>query len=363
MEGQATFDENLAVSTKAMSLGNAVTAYPPGLMSIHYNPAGLTRLENKEFSLGLMGAIKIDVSIRFYKDPEFEGFMGKNDDPEAGKTASTTGGAMTLPFLGRQQFLAAPNIGVSYREPGSKWTLGFGIYAPHGSIGVRYKGDESVARFGGDNIYAQRLVYAGPAVAYKVTDTFSVGFSVGLGQSCIGADVVLRAPNQIVALIDTLGEVTKGLEIPVVSELTLPSPWFGGGLPTYGPLGKLTFDVHDDMDTSFNVGFLWEPADWFSFGGVYQSEAKSMQTGTYSFEYTKQWQRFVNWFGSSPVTAVVAGLLDLPYQAVARQSGTASIEWKWPQRAQCGIMLRPFERKIEAYERSALGGVRVHSKY
>jgi long-subunit fatty acid transport protein len=335
--------EQLAVSTKAMSLGNAVTAYPPGIMSIHYNPAGLSLLENKEFSIGLLWPIKLEVTSRFYKDPDFEGFMGKNDDPVAGTSGSTGGGAMYLPFLGRKHFLAAPNIGMSYREPESKWTFGFGIYAPFG-VGIRHADDDDPARFGGALVYNQRLVYAAPAVACKMTDTFSMGFSVGLGQTAEGAEVVLRAPNDIVALTDVLGEATKGLEIPVLSELTLPAPWFGGGLPTYGRLGTLSLDVHDDLDNSFNVGFLWKPAEWISFGGVYQSEAKSKLHGKYVFDYSREWQSFVNWFGSSPTTIIVAAILDLPFQAVSRQSGTVFLEeWTQPQRAQVGVMLRPFE--------------------
>ncbi|HEY9029401.1 MAG TPA: hypothetical protein VIP05_34260, partial [Burkholderiaceae bacterium] len=38
----AALTDNLAVSPVAMSLGNAVTADPPGIDSIHANPAGLT---------------------------------------------------------------------------------------------------------------------------------------------------------------------------------------------------------------------------------------------------------------------------------------------------------------------------------
>lgn len=344
ISAHATIHEQLAVSTKAMSLGNAVTAYPPGVMSIHYNPAGLTRLENKEFSIGLLWPIKMEVTSSFSKDPDFEGFMGENDDPVAGTSGTTVGGAMYVPFIGSKNILTAPNIGVSYREPQSKWTFGFGIYAPEG-LGVRHKGDDNPARFGGEFIYNQRLIYAGPAVAYKVTDTFSVGFSVGLGQTAEGAGLIMRAPNDIVALTDVLGEATEGLEIPILSELTLPSPWFGGGLPTYGPLGSLSLDVHNDLDNSFNIGFLWEPADWFSFGACYQSEAKSRLTGKYSLEYSKDWQNFVGWFGSSPLTIIVAAMLDLPYQPVSQQTGTIFLEeWTQPQRAQFGIMLRPFKK-------------------
>jgi Long-chain fatty acid transport protein len=77
----ATVHEQLAVSTKAMSLGNAVTAYPPGIMAIHYNPAGLSLLRDREFSVGIMYPLKIETTGRFTADPDFEGFMGKNAIP------------------------------------------------------------------------------------------------------------------------------------------------------------------------------------------------------------------------------------------------------------------------------------------
>src|SRR4051794_39281014 len=41
---QAGVSDNLVTSPIAMALGNAVTADPPGIESIHFNPAGLARL-------------------------------------------------------------------------------------------------------------------------------------------------------------------------------------------------------------------------------------------------------------------------------------------------------------------------------
>lgn len=346
----ATVHEQLAVSTKAMSLGNAVTAYPPGIMAIHYNPAGLSLLRDREFSVGIMYPLKIETTGRFTADPDFEGFMGKNDDPLAGTTGKTTKGAMYVPGMGSEPILTAPNIGASFRKPGSRWTFGFGIYAPYG-IGVSVndfnRDNDNPRRFGGPFIYNQRLVYAAPAVSYQATDTFSVGLSLGFGQTAEGArGLCLRAPNDVVAALDALGKATEGLEIPVVSELTLPPPWFGGGLPTYGKLGQLDFDIRDDFTTSFNVGFLWEPRDWFSFGACYQSEAKSKKAkGTYIFKYSPQWQNFVNWFGKSPTTLVLASIFDLPYSAVSQQTGRIYLEeWVQPQRIQCGVMLRPLKK-------------------
>src|ERR1035437_8354599 len=40
----AALNVNLLISPTAMSLGNAVTADPPGIESIHFNPAGLARM-------------------------------------------------------------------------------------------------------------------------------------------------------------------------------------------------------------------------------------------------------------------------------------------------------------------------------
>ena len=40
----AQLGQNLSVDIRALSMGNAVTADPPGVSSIHFNPAGLTRI-------------------------------------------------------------------------------------------------------------------------------------------------------------------------------------------------------------------------------------------------------------------------------------------------------------------------------
>lgn len=41
----AQLGQNLSVDMKALSMGNAVTADPPGINSIHFNPAGLSRID------------------------------------------------------------------------------------------------------------------------------------------------------------------------------------------------------------------------------------------------------------------------------------------------------------------------------
>src|SRR3954467_8736445 len=78
----AALTENLAVSPVAMSLGNAVTADPPGLDSIHFNPAGLARITADTRSDTLFGAV-LRTTASFHQPAGFD-IGGYTEDPLAG---------------------------------------------------------------------------------------------------------------------------------------------------------------------------------------------------------------------------------------------------------------------------------------
>lgn len=341
----AAFHEQLAIDTVAISLANTVTARPPGHASIHYNPAGLSQLpDGKYFSNGLTIPI-IEKTSCFKQDPDFEGFLGGyKDDPVDGKCGTSSSGRMYLPFYNDTiDFLLAPTLGLSYRKPGSKWTFAVGQYAPF-AVGLVHGDDGDPSVYGGKSVYQQHLVYIAPAVSFQMTPTFSVGLTVGLGQTAMGAEVDMRAPNDMVALTEVLGEATAGLEIPILSELTLPPPWFGGGVGPYDQVASLDMNLRDDFSPNYNVGLLWEPWKWLAIGACYQSAIKTQLTGHYQFNYSEDWQRMVNWFGSSPLLVITSGIFDLPMTPVASQSGTVTTQITFPQRAQFGIKIKPFRR-------------------
>ena len=206
--------------------------------------------------------------------------------------------------------MAAPNLAIAYHKANSPFAFGIGIYAPFGA-GMVHDDENDPYRFLGKRMSILRLV-TGPTISYRVAKSLSVGASFGLGMSYMGFDTKMRAPNDLVALTGALGEATVGLEIPILSELTLPAPWFGGGLNPYEEMGGLKFFAEDNLNTSYNVGFLWEPFNWVSFGGVYQSQAKADMKGKYTFSYSDRMRRTVNWLGSSPTTIIIAAMLDLP---------------------------------------------------
>ena len=336
--------EQLGVSTRALSLGNAVTASPPGVMSIHYNPAGLSNLSDREMTAGLLYPVYLEKTSKFAASDKFNGFLGgryDSNDPVSGTEGTSTSGAMYIPFAGSHSVLIAPNIGFSKRTPDSDFTFAFGIYAPYG-VGLSHKDDNDPAHYGGSFVYNQRLVYAAPSVAYNVSDTLSVGFTVCLGQTSEGVKLNFRAPNDIVALTEIIGNILDEFG-DIVS--FLPYPLLGGGLSLYESFGSLELDVKDTLDTSFNIGVLWEPYSWLSLGICYQSEAKSRPSGRYKFSYKEDWQNFIDWFGEIEGLDVIMELLNLPTESVDDETGTVILdEWTMPQRVQCGIKFSPHKR-------------------
>ena len=67
---EASFTDSITIgNAKALSLGHAVTADPPDIDSIHFNPAGLTRLKGRQFFLkGIVGVFSTEMELGEYGD-------------------------------------------------------------------------------------------------------------------------------------------------------------------------------------------------------------------------------------------------------------------------------------------------------
>lgn len=354
--------EQLAVSPAASAMANAVTAYPsaPGGLTVHYNPAGLASIPGSQFDNGLVFTHTYR-TVRFKQaiDPltgkpwapfgqiPFKGFYN-GIDPLDGKKGKQSSGYMVIPIIDFDlPYLAGAGMGISYKpsDPAySRWTFGFGQYAPFAAGLKNSKG--SPLSYLGEKAFFLRMILAAPAVAYRVSDTLSVGASVGLGVSLFSFSTYMRTPNTMSALTGVLGQATEGLEIPVLSELTLPPPWFNGGMTPYATQGHLDVLVEDYFTTSYNLGILWEPFDWFSFGACYQSESKTTMEGDYKFQYGPQFRRTVDYLGRSPTTIITAAIFDLPTASVPYQEGTAIVNMTWPARIQGGIALKPVKQVV-----------------
>lgn len=349
----ATFDEQMAVCARSVALSNTCTADPPGILAIHYNPAGLSSLDDgKTLSLSfIIGHILL--KQRLEADPDFDGYLGgygpnatdeDKRDPLAG-TEGTTGSQMYLPIYNNTIPLLAggPLPALSTREKDSKWTFAVGAYMPYGA-GFTHEDSDDPIRFQAKSLVSQYIIYAAPSASYKINDDLSFGLSIGMGQAVLQANLDMRLPSDMTAITRILGEATQGLEIPIISELTLPSPWFGGGVSPYDKIAQLSMKMRDDYSPSYNLGVLWSPKKWLSLGATYQSEIKLEMTGRYSIQHSPQFSAMMSWLGQGVVTPIIAGMLNLPTTGEDQYGYCSYSSHSYPQRIQAGIKLQPIKQ-------------------
>lgn len=75
----AQLGQNLSVDIRSLAMGNAVTADPPGVSAVHYNPAALTKIEGLQTDVqGILADFNIK---RQYSAPEGYNVFGYSDDP------------------------------------------------------------------------------------------------------------------------------------------------------------------------------------------------------------------------------------------------------------------------------------------
>jgi len=343
----AFVNEDIGINTKAMSLGNSVTAYTPGIMPMHYNPAGLTSIKGKTCTIGAAYPF-INIDSNFLHPPADDIWVFIDDIP--GERATTDTGSMYIPVIGNASTYVAINGGITFHAPGSKWYFGYGMYTP---FGMGYStGSSDPTRFGVKTSYNQRWIYAAPAVACRVSKTFSLGASIGLGQggrglsfdyrsSIFGLKYYKRALENINAIFDfvedpgaAVGEYVEGWFDFYLNILSLEPPVF------HEFMDMEIRDMTDSLTTSFNIGMLWEPVDWITLGLCYRSKSEANMEGDYNIKYSDAFKALMQELYLPP-TSIWVGI---PYPPVNSQRGTVTQEWTWPRSVQVGIMVQPSEK-------------------
>lgn len=346
--------QNLFIDSKAMSLGNAVTADPTGIMDIHFNPAGLTKLEGRQFQIQLHN-IALTSEAEFSLPDDFDegetGLLNPAEDPVLNEGKSRSGVAAYFPGIGRQGIplpvIALPTAGISIKPPGSKFTFANAVYAPM-AAGFS-KSDDDPGRYQAKEVAIQRLTYLSPSFGYKVNDQFSVGAGLLFSHQAVSLEQELRAPNVLIGVLEELQDAFGCLEInpetglpdrsdPLVPFIAL----CGGNVGPYDDIGNLDITMTESLSPSFNLGMLWEPNDWFKFGVGYQSEANMKLTGDYELEYTNDFADFFRTFNSSIIGAVTGAIFSFP-QGQTFESGQVTSELTYPQHFQAGVKFRYFD--------------------
>jgi long-subunit fatty acid transport protein len=348
---QAQLATNLFIDTKAMSMGNAVTADPVGIMSIHFNPAGLTKLDGRQIQFSLQN-IYLKAEYDFKVPEGYDGesqFLNINNDPVAGQRGEA-GAAVYIPGIGIQPMdmlpiSQLPSAGISIKPEGSRFTFANAVYAPM-TIGFT-KDDDDPGRYQAKKIVMQRFSYLTPSFGYQVNDEFAVGVSFLFSHHAFALEQDLRTPSILSAvaekLQDAFGCFDQGSGEPTGNDPLSPLiALCGGNVGPYEDVGTLKIDTQESLSPSFNVGFLWEPKDWFALGATYQSGATTNLKGTYELEYTDAYAGFFRKLQSTIFGAIGGANFQLP-SGIKKETGLVSLEQVFPQRFQAGIKLTFFE--------------------
>lgn len=337
----AALVDNLTIGNPyALSMGNAVTADPPGVDSIHYNPAGLARVTGRE------GLFKLALAYFNFKaefgdyhpiaQAEIDKWALGEVDPVENSVSETDQIMLKIPFVeGREEWplpaMIVPTGGAAFRPAGTQYTLGTAAFAPM-AAGYQ-RGDDDPGRFMGKEMSLTRLTYFSPTIGFKLNDEWSVGGGIHFSYQGISAYTELRVANLV------LGVVNKLLD-----DLSVSTGCFGGAFEfcdeSISPFEQsvtLEVDVETPLSVTASFGALWEPAPWFTWGFVYQTEANNRMTGSYRMTYSEDWQGV---FGAiNDELGALSAIVGLP-TGLAEQSGDASIDLKTPAHFSTGISVQ-----------------------
>ena len=345
----AALTENLLTSPTAMSLGNAVTADPPGTDSIHFNPAGLARITGEVHSHSFAG-VSLRAPATFNQGADFS-IGGFKDDPLNGTSTGPMNQRIYIPGVGlpgwRLPAVILPGLGIAYNKPGSPFTFGVGNYVSQAMSTDRTKDPNDPGRFDGRIVPLQRLVFAAPAVGYKVSDTRSVGVSIPLAHQAFILNTDMRTPNELLGIVGKTQQgwcPENGGNIIDTFTVGLCGGGAEGRINPFKKAANLDLNLTAHVDPTINLGVLWEPRDWFALGVVYQGGSKTRVSGQYTIQTEPMLRRFVEGMYSSLLGPIAAGVLGLPQTIPPVQSGNATATIPFPHRVQVGFKFKPTAR-------------------
>jgi long-subunit fatty acid transport protein len=349
---QAALTENIAADPSAMAMGNAVTADPPGVMSIHFNPAGLTRMtapRTKSDNFAFV-SVKMRESFNSAPDTNIGGFKA-SDDPLNGTSSKPTRHRLYLPGYGllpwHPPMLVAPGMGFTWHQEGSPFTFGVANYPSMATTQDRSSDELNPSVYQGRIAHIQRLVLAAPAVGYKYSDTLSFGIAAPIAHHAMYINTDMRMPNK---LLGTIGQLQKAVCPGGNGQVfdTLTFGLCGGGpegmLNPFKRAASLTLDITAPIDPTVNVGVLWEPKSWFAVGATFQGGSRTIFRGTFKFEADPMMRNFVAGIHRSLLGPVIAATTGMPSYIPEVQQGNMIATIPFPDRFQMGFKIKPTQK-------------------
>ena len=356
----AQLGQNLSVDVRSLSMGNAVTADPPGISAVHFNPAALTKIKGLQTDVqGLIA--NFDVQREFSAPGGYEVF-GFSDDPLVCNDSPDNPSSLCTDFkgtvsgdveyaslyipilkkvvdLGEGFPVAAPTAGISYNPPGSKLTYATSVYAP--MVAGFGSEDGNPGNYMGQQVAMERITYLSPTIAYEVNDELSIGGGVGMSYQAIALKTDLRMPNELIGVLRMVDESVCApfrQNSNIITDLML----FGmcnadEAMNPFSSFGKMEVALEQSLSPSYNLGVLWEPTDEFGLGLGYQSSAKVRLKGKYNIQNANAPRELIKGLNSSATGQILAAILGFPSYIAPSESGLLSMDLEYPAHFQAGI--------------------------
>lgn len=285
--------DSFGIGSRATALGGAYTATADDPFAVYYNPAGLTQIDAPLLSAGVT---MLDPNLKAHK------FEVENKDGGLNFGPSNTTDESDNLFVPHAGFAMPINNQVS---------IGIAAYLPYGlDVEWNKNTDKNPSAYNWYHSYYMREVVT-PTVAYKINDKFSLGFGVSIGKSKSGADRVIYYPTTAAQAM-TKGFMDQGMTAAAATaQTTAIMTMVGGKLPQTKPgalaaipdssyqsllLVQAANSVHnslfktemeDDVNYSFNVGFMYKPTNNLSLGLTYRSKTDTDFDGDIKISGTK----------------------------------------------------------------------------
>lgn len=356
--------ESLTIgNAKALSLGNAVTADPPGIDAIHFNPAGLARIKGRKAQLKVVGGqFSVQMEIGDYIEPRQNQLdamraTGLFDaayfyDEAYNATSETAGASLMLPIFGMTDLpvILAPLGGASYSPPGQDYTVATNVYSPM-MVGF-YREDNDPGRFIGQRMSIMQLTYFSPSIGINITDELAVGAALTFNYVGVGMDLPIRAPH---AGFLFLGDLQSGCDIAqhddfigfqdVATQLCSSEDVLG----PYEQIALLEFEVENPLVPGFNFGVLWSPTPWLTLGASYIASFPMNMEGWFVWTNTQSWTNFIHPFTVPDENGVILsqqlnailGLIGKSFpQGENKTEGEATVEMNTPEQYAFGLSLQ-----------------------
>lgn len=354
-------------NAKALSLGNAVTADPPGIDSIHFNPAGLARIQGRKYQLKVIsGQFAVELEIGDYIEPrksqleemEATGLFEESYfyDEALHQTSETEGASLMLPIFGMTDLpvIVAALGGASYSPPGENYTLGTNVYSPM-MVGF-YRADDDPGRFIGQRMSIMQLTYFSPSIGLNLTDTLSVGAALTFNYVGVGMDLPVRAPHIGIMFLGGLqGNCDIAMADDFIGFQDVATQLCASGevLGMYDQISLLEFEVENPLATGFNFGVLWSPTPWLTLGASYIASFPMEMEGWFVWTNTESWSNFIYPFTVPDQNGIVLAdqlnaLLSLFGKSFPTgqnvTEGDATVEMNTPEQYSFGMSLQLLPR-------------------